>query len=104
DEAAANGRYHLIVAADVFMYMGDLAAVVSAIAPCLETGGALAFTVETHDGDGVILRDTLRYAHDAAHVKSALKAAGLKLLSLEFASTRTKKGDPFPGLVVIIDR
>ena len=51
--------------------------------------------------DGVILRDTLRYAHGAAHVRDAIGAAGLSLVSLDSASTRSEKGAPVPGLIVV---
>jgi predicted TPR repeat methyltransferase len=99
DDAAAKARYHLVLAADVFMYLDDLAPVLKAAAKVMS--GLIAFSVETHDGDGVILRDTLRYAHGAAHARSALAAAGLSLVSLDSASTRTEKGVPVPGLIVV---
>ena len=41
-----------------------------ASAEVLEHGGLLAFTVETHDGDGVVLGEKLRYAHGADHVRT----------------------------------
>jgi predicted TPR repeat methyltransferase len=98
-EAAVKTHYHLIVAADVFMYLDDLAPVLKAVANVLS--GLIAFSVETHDGDGVILRDTFRYAHGAAHVRDAIAAAGLSLVSLDSAATRTEKGAPVPGLIVV---
>ncbi|MCW5685581.1 MAG: methyltransferase domain-containing protein [Pseudolabrys sp.] len=100
-EAALNERYDLILAADVVSYLDDLAPVCAASAVLLKTGGSFAFTVETHDGDGVILRDTLRYAHGAAAVRAALAAAGLAVLVLDPAVTRTEKGHPVPGLVCV---
>ena len=103
-EAASGSLFHLAVAADVFVYCPDLAAILPAIARVLETGGTLAFTVETHTGDGVILRDTLRFAHSEAHVRAALDQAGLTLLSLQPASTRTEKKSPVPGLLVVAGR
>ena len=42
-------------------------------------GGLLAFTVETHGGEGVIIGEGLRYAHGAAYVRASVEAAGLKL-------------------------
>ena len=48
-----------------------------------------------------MLRDTLRYAHGTAHVRDALAAAGLDLVSLDSAATRTEKGVPVPGLIVV---
>ena len=101
DEAAAKARYHLILAADVFMYLDDLAPVLKAATLVLAPSGSVAFSVETHAGDGVTLRDTLRYAHGAAHVRAALAAAGLALVSLDSAATRTEKGEPVPGLIVV---
>ena len=50
---------------------------------CSMHGGLFAFTVETHDGDGVLLRETLRYAHGEDHVRAALAAAGLAVVSLD---------------------
>jgi len=101
DEATAMARYHLILAADVFVYVDDLAPVLTAAALVLAPSGLIAFSVETHDGDGVTLRETLRYAHGAAHVRAALAAAGRKLVSLDSAAARAEKGLGVPGLIVV---
>ncbi|MBN9050948.1 MAG: methyltransferase domain-containing protein [Rhizobiales bacterium] len=100
-EAARGERYDLILAADVFIYLDDLAPVCVASAAILKAGGSFAFTVETHDGDGVILRDTLRYAHSEGGVRAALAAAGLTMLVLTPAVVRTEKGHPVPGLACV---
>jgi predicted TPR repeat methyltransferase len=100
-EAAAKANYHLVLAADVFTYLDDLAPVLKAAAAALAPSGSVAFSVETHAGDGVTLRETLRYAHGATHVRAALAAAGLTLVSLDPAATRTEKGEPVPGLIVV---
>src|SRR5207302_1633468 len=42
-------RYHLVLAADVFVYLGDLAPVFAAARLVLRAGGWLAFTVEASD-------------------------------------------------------
>jgi predicted TPR repeat methyltransferase len=100
-EAASEARYDLVLAADVFVYCADLTAIAAAVAGVLPAGGLFAFTVETHDGTGVRLRETLRYAHAADHVREALRRAGLNLLALDPAATRNEKGAPVPGLVVV---
>ncbi len=99
-EAAAQARFHLILGADVFMYLANLVPVLRAAAGVLTPGGLVAFSVETHEGSGVILRDTLRYAHGEDHVRAALVAAGLKPVSVDSAATRTEKGVAVPGLIV----
>ncbi len=103
-EAVARGACDIVIAADLFGYLDDLAPVLGAAARVLAPGGLIAFSAETHQGDGVILRDTLRYAHAESHVLGALAAAGLQLVSLESAPARSEKGVPVPGLVVVARR
>jgi predicted TPR repeat methyltransferase len=100
-EAEIGGHYHLVLAADVFMYFDDLAPMFSAAAKVMDSSGLLAFSVETHENGDVILRDTLRYAHSEAHVRAALAASGLNPVRFDAASTRVEKGVPVPGLIVV---
>jgi predicted TPR repeat methyltransferase len=103
-ETARAAENHLVVAADVFVYLADLEPVVAGVAPVLAPGGLFAFTVETHAGEGVIVGEKLRYAHGAAHVRNAVEAAGLALLALDAAATRTEKGVAVPGLLAVAAR
>ncbi len=91
----------LILAADAMVYLSDLAPVLQEAARVLAPGGLLAFTVETHDGDGVILGEGLRYAHGVAYVRASIEAAGLSLSILENLSARNEDNAPVPGLVVV---
>ena len=101
DEAADRAKYHLVLAADVFVYVNDLAPIISAIVPVLAPDGLFAFTVETHAGNGVKLLPTLRYAHSEAYVRSILGVTGLEVAHLAKASVRTEKGAPVDSLVVV---
>jgi len=103
-EAANRATYHLVLAADVFVYCGDLSPIAAATAGVLAPGGLFAFTVETHDGAGVRLSETLRYAHSDDHVRAALGSAGLSVLALEAAATRSEKGVPVSGLLAMARR
>jgi predicted TPR repeat methyltransferase len=91
----------LILAADAMVYLSDLAPVLREVTRVLAAGGLLAFTVETHGGDGVILGEGLRYAHGAAYVRASVEAAGLGLSQLEDLSARNEDNTPVPGLVVV---
>jgi predicted TPR repeat methyltransferase len=99
--AEAGVRYELVLAADVFVYCSDLVPIAVAVANVLAPGGRFAFTVETHDNSGVRLQETLRYAHGEDHVRQAIATAGLELQELGRASTRTEKGAPVEGLLVV---
>jgi predicted TPR repeat methyltransferase len=91
----------LVLAADAMVYLSDLGAVLNEAKRVLLAGGLLAFTVETHEGDGVIVGEGLRYAHGANHVRAAIASAGLRLAHLEDLSARNEDNMPVPGLVVV---
>ncbi|QFI73184.1 class I SAM-dependent DNA methyltransferase [Bradyrhizobium betae] len=99
-----DGCANLVVAADAFVYLSDLAPVLSEAARVLASGGVLAFTLETHDGSGIVLGEGLRYAHSAEYARAAIAMVGLKLLTLEPASPRTENNEPVSGLVVVAEK
>ena len=68
---------------------------------CWSPGGLLAFTVETHRGDGVMIGEGLRYAHGAAYVRAQVEAAGLTMSHCDDLSARNEDNVPAPGLVVV---
>jgi predicted TPR repeat methyltransferase len=94
----------LILAADAMVYVSDLAPLLREASRVLMAGGLLAFTAETHAGDGVILGHGLRYAHGAAYVRASVEEAGLTLSQLENLSARNEDHAPVPGLVVVAGR
>jgi len=100
----ADARFNLVVAADVFVYSADLTLIAALVHDVLAPEGLFAFTVETHQGGGVVLGPKLRYAHGEAHVRTALQAAGLTIRKLVPASTRMEADVPVPGLLVIAER
>lgn len=101
---AAGGQHHLVLAADVFVYCSDLAPIAAAVVKVMAPGGLFAFTVESHEGTGVLLRETLRYAHGEDHVHAAIAAAGLEVRNMARVSTRNEKGAAVDGLVVVAGR
>jgi predicted TPR repeat methyltransferase len=101
DEAASGGKYDLVLAADVFVYLNDLAPAIASVAQVLAPAGIVAFTVERHAGHGVKLLPTLRYAHAEAYVRETLGAAGLAVAHLAETPVRSEKSVPVDGLVVV---
>jgi predicted TPR repeat methyltransferase len=91
----------LILAADAVVYVSDLAPLLREAARVLMPGGLLAFTAETHGGEGIILGEGLRYAHSAAYVCDSIAAGGLTLSRLEVLSARNEDNAPVPGLVAV---
>ncbi|HEX2631304.1 MAG TPA: methyltransferase domain-containing protein [Bradyrhizobium sp.] len=96
-----NASADLVIAADAMVYLADLLPVLHEVRRVLVPGGLLAFTVETHRGDEVILGEGLRYAHGTPYVRRSIEAAGLKLSLLEDSSARNEDNAPVPGLVAV---
>jgi predicted TPR repeat methyltransferase len=94
----------LVIAADVFAYIGDFPGSCAAVARVLSDGGLFGFTVETHDGEGAIVGPKMRYAQTADYVRGAIGEAGLTVVELTRASTRTENRVPVPGLLVLARR
>jgi predicted TPR repeat methyltransferase len=99
--ARGDASADLILAADAMVYVAELAPIFAEAARVLAAGGLFAFTAETHDGEGVIIGQGLRYAHAAAYVRAAVESAGLKLSLLEDRSARNEDNAPVPGLVAV---
>lgn len=100
----ADGCANLVVAADAFVYLSDLTPALVEAKRVLVSGGLLAFTLETHDGSGVVLGGGLRYAHSAEYARGVIAKAGLTLLTLEPASPRNENNEPVRGLVVVAEK
>jgi predicted TPR repeat methyltransferase len=96
-----DGSADLILAADAMVYLSDLADILGEARRVLAPGGLLAFTLETHGGEGVVLGEGLRYAHGAPNVRISIAAAGLTLSRLDQLSARNEDNVPVPGLVVV---
>jgi len=97
----AEASADLVLAADAFVYVPQLAPALTQVQRVLAPGGLVAFTVETHDGDGVVIGAGLRYAHAAEYLRKTIAGVGLKLVHLEQASPRTEDNEPVRGLVVV---
>jgi predicted TPR repeat methyltransferase len=103
-ESKGDAGADLVLAADAFCYVPELLPVLAEIERVLAPGGLVAFTVETHDGEGVVIGEGRRYAHAAEYLRKTIAACGLKLAHLEQASPRTEDNEPVRGLVVVASK
>lgn len=98
--------YDLMVAADVFVYFGDLHPPLAAAAGALAGGGVLAFTVEQALPDDAPpqLSPVGRYAHGAGHIRTAAAAAGLAVIALDAVVLRRERGRRVVGWLTALRR
>lgn len=95
----------LVVAADVFVYVGDLAGVFAHAARVLADGGRLAFTVEGGGPGGEFaLRPTQRYAHDEGYVRDLATAHGFEVVHSSAETIRAERGRPVGGRLLVLEK
>jgi predicted TPR repeat methyltransferase len=99
---ARPGRFDLIVAADVFCYIGDLSESLSAAHIALKPGGIVIFSVESQSKRGYALTGSGRYAHKPAYVRKSAKTAGFSEIVGRTDTLRTEYGDPVHGYLTAI--
>ncbi len=98
-------RHDLVVAADVFIYVGDLEPVFAGVARVLQPGGVFCFTVEPADDDRpVALHAQLRYAHSLPYLQGLAQRHGLRLLRADAQPLRQQRAQVTPGLYVYLGR
>lgn len=102
--ARSEDRYDLVIAADSFIYLGDLAPVFAGVRRVLRPGGSFSFSVERATAPGVDfeLRPSLRYAHAEASLRRLASEAGLEPLAIEPGPIRNDQGRPIDGLYVCL--
>ncbi|MDQ1446916.1 MAG: hypothetical protein QOI20_3380 [Acidimicrobiaceae bacterium] len=108
--AARPAQFDLAIAADVLIYLGDLAPVFNAVARALRPGGRFAVTAEADDdtsaasSPGYRLRPTRRYAHTESYLRTTAAQAGLDVIELRRATLRTEKDRPVSGFIMLMRR
>jgi predicted TPR repeat methyltransferase len=97
------GTFDLLVAADVLIYLGDLAPVFEGAASALRPGGLFAFTLEAGGGERYHLqKKTLRFTHSESYVRRVSSLYGFEVESLEPTVLRMEAGQPVPGYLTIL--
>lgn len=102
--ARADRRADLVLAADVFIYVGALDEVFAAVRRILAPGGCFAFTAElAPDSDGFRLLPSLRYAHSEAYLRRLAATHGFRVRDLQRAPLRKNQQEPLDALYVYLE-
>jgi predicted TPR repeat methyltransferase len=83
----------LVVSADVFIYVGDLAPVFAAVAQRLTSGGLFSFTAEKASREEVDfeLLPSLRYAQSERYLRALAETHGFDVLALKAETVREEQ-------------
>jgi predicted TPR repeat methyltransferase len=100
----ATRRVDLVLAADVFIYVGELTAVFQSVRQLLEPDGCFAFTVEQAPaGHEMHLLPSLRYTHSESYVRELARRCGFSVREIVMAPLRHDQSQPVQGLYVYLE-
>ena len=94
--------FDLAVAADVFVYIGDLSGLFHAVRGALRERGFFGFSVEVSEDQDFVLRATRRYAHSRAYLRRLAEDHGFAFETLESHVIRQQDGIDVVGELVIL--
>lgn len=97
----ASGAYDVIVAADVFIYIGDLDAIFAHVPRVLRSGGLFAFSIEEQDERDYLLLPTGRYAQSDAYIRR-LAGGSLAVECADATTVRMESGHPIRGRLYVL--
>jgi predicted TPR repeat methyltransferase len=99
----AQSAFDLIVAADVFIYVGDLEPLFQAARRALRPHGLLAFSIEgIQDQEGYRLNPTSRYSHSRPYIEATAFRAGFESIEFLDVVLRKELGWPVHGHIVVL--
>ena len=78
-----ESAFDLVLAADVFIYSGDIGAIYEGVARCLRDGGLFAFSVESCTGEDWKLLRAGRYAQSNDYLRRLAASHGFRILHTE---------------------
>lgn len=105
-EEAGRACWDMIVATDVFPYLGDTGPIMTAAAERIVPGGFFGFSTETlpaaafGDADYTV-GPNRRFAHQAPYIGEALDASGFETIAMRDITVRLEEGAPVPGHLVL---
>lgn len=103
--ATPQAPYDLVLAADVFIYVGELESVFGLLADRMQPGSWLAFTVESAAPDQtVVLLPSLRYAHAPAYLQDLAERHGFDTVAVCDEIIRFDQQQPVSGQFVYLQR
>lgn len=95
---------NLIIAADVFTYIGDLNAIFLAAKKALASNGFFIFTAEKTHQKNFLLQSSIRFAHNQSYLESLIEHYEFECICFENVILRKQKNESVEGYLVLTKR
>jgi len=99
-----KNTYELIVAGDVFIYIGDLKPLFLTLADSLQSHGMLVFNSEVTENDPFVLNQSGRFAHHKNYIDQLANQHHFTIVHYQMNVTRMQNNEPVYGHVYVLKR
>jgi len=94
-----------ILASDVFIYVGDISALLHESFKCLARKGLVGFTIESYDEEEEFrLLKSGRFGHSKQYIEEVSKLNGFEVLTWEDCILRQQGGQDVKGATVVLKK
>ena len=100
--AGRDPAYDAVLAADLFIYIGDLAPAFAGVAGCLAANGVFAFSIEEARTGTFELRPTGRFAQSESYIRTLADAHGFAVKTIVPTVIRMENDVPVTGAVCVL--
>ena len=100
--ANRDPAFDAVLAADAFIYIGDLALVFAGVAGCLAPDGVFAFSIEATENEPFELRGTGRFAQSETYIRQLAEAHGFAVKSVAPTIIRLEIDEPVHGAIFVL--
>ena len=99
-----KSAYDLILAGDVFVYIGELNAIFSTARLALKENGLLSFNTEITEKDNYTMNQSGRFAHQQKYLDALATQHGFKIAYYQNVITRQQNNTPVHGHLYVLQK
>jgi predicted TPR repeat methyltransferase len=99
-----HSEYNLVLAGDVFVYMGDLDKIFSEVSTALKKDGLFAFNAEINSREGFTTNQSGRFLHHQLYLDNLAEQYHFKIAYYKNVITRMQNNTPVYGHVYILKK
>ncbi|MCF8055096.1 MAG: tetratricopeptide repeat protein [Desulfocapsa sp.] len=96
--------FDLIIAADVFIYLGDLKKIFTACFEKTKEGGVFLFSVEESTSEQFEIKETGRFGHSTQYIQNLCQKTGWSILDMHPSNLRQEKEEWIKGYLFILHK
>jgi predicted TPR repeat methyltransferase len=94
--------FDLVVASGVLILFGDLQPIFQATADLLKSGGVFVFTLYRSEGESIVVRHNLHFAHSKTYIINVAAAAGFEVTKLDEEVHEYESGEAQAGWLIAL--